>query len=90
MLHPALYLQRTCLIALANMISLSSNIHFERLSTKTAPNMPIITALDEIPTKKKHITKTKEIATTIPKTIILPTPSTPTRYASVALTLTAH
>ena len=89
MLHLALYLQRICLIALANMISLSSNIHFERLSTKTAPNMPI-TALDEISTKKKHITKIKEIATAIPKIITLPTPSTPTRYAFVALTLTAH
>ena len=42
--------------------------------------MPGITKLDEIPIKKKQAVKTKELITTIPKTLALPTPSTPTRY----------
>lgn len=81
--------QNTCLIAPANMISLSSNIRFERLPTKIA-TMPAITTFDETPTKKKHIIKTKETATVVPKTIVLPTPSTPTRYVSPTPTSTAH
>ena len=84
----------TYLIAPANMISLSSNIRFERLSTKIAPTMPgiieHIATLDETPAKKQHITKTKEIANTVPKSIVLPTPSTPTRYGSLAPISTAH
>ncbi|CAF9916653.1 hypothetical protein IMSHALPRED_003257 [Imshaugia aleurites] len=48
--------------------------------------MPGITTLDDVPAKKKHITKTKEITTTVPKTIVLPNPSTPTRYGSIVPT----
>ena len=42
--------------------------------------MPSITKPDDIPIKKKQTVKTKEIITTIPKTLALPSPSTPTRY----------
>ncbi|KAM0803598.1 hypothetical protein BDR22DRAFT_886432 [Usnea florida] len=42
--------------------------------------MPGIITLDEVPAKKKTTPKTKEPATAIPKTIILPTPFTPTRH----------
>ena len=90
-LHLAFNFQKISVIALAKMLSLSSSIRFERLSTKLAPNIPgVTTTINEIPTKKKQMTKTKENNTAIAKSIVLPTPSTPTRYSPPAPTSTAY
>ena len=66
-------------IALSEMVSSINTAYFERTSSRQPTStMQGITNVDNISKRKKHISISREIA--IPKTIIFPTATTPTRF----------
>ena len=66
-------------IALSKMVSTVNRAYFERTSSRQPTStMQSMTNVDNIAKRKKHISISGEIA--IPKTIIFPTATTPTRF----------